>query len=131
MNTIWVVLIVTLGLIVIVWMLRDRITRIFFKSSYGEGGVDAAPPSHQLPPPSPSPPSPSPLPQYKSDSAKPQYSVDFSNNKFSGSGGTFRVTRDSFKATGNKIQGNRDFIFEDSQNNRSNDDDLNETDQDA
>ncbi|MBE9098827.1 hypothetical protein [Vacuolonema iberomarrocanum] len=47
MDAIWIVLIITIGVIVVVWMLRDRITRLFFKSPYGEGGMDADSPQHR------------------------------------------------------------------------------------
>ena len=44
METLYIVIAVVVGVIVVVFLLRDRITRFFARFSEGEIGVDAAPP---------------------------------------------------------------------------------------
>ncbi|MDX2214861.1 MAG: hypothetical protein SFY66_16355 [Oculatellaceae cyanobacterium bins.114] len=93
--TVYIVLAVVVGLVIIVVLLRDRITRFFVRTPQGEIGIDAAAPDAKTPQP-----------------PEPPYSVDFSGNKFEGTGGTFRISRDSVRVKDNTVKGERDFLIE-------------------
>ena len=101
MQAIYIAVIVAVALVVIVFMLRDRITFLSVGGSGQRGknriagrvGMKAAPPRNR---------------------DADHYSIDFSGNKFQGSGGETNISRDNVRFSENEVYGNRNFNIEES-----------------